>query len=149
MPSCRIERSEKEPPIRILHIEANLHDRELVANALAADGFATQIVYAATGQEFRNALAQHPFDLILSDFSVALFDGIAALAAAKAIRPDLPFLFVSGTIGGLRAGEALQNGATDCVLKNHLQRLGPSVRRALAEARSAPKVAAPGGTSVH
>ena len=135
MPNGRIERSEKEQLTRVLHLEDNLHDRELVAHALAAEGLTCEILHATTGQGFQDALNQQPFDLILSDFSVPMFDGVSALAAAKAIRPDVPFLFVSGTIGELRAIEALRDGATDYVLKNHLRRLGPSVRRALSEAR--------------
>jgi PAS domain S-box-containing protein len=64
-----------------------------------------------------------------------MFEGTAALAAAKALRPDVPFVFVSGTIGEERAVDVLKDGATDYVLKDRIRRLGPAVRRALREVR--------------
>jgi PAS domain S-box-containing protein len=121
--------------IRILHVEDNSNDRELVAEALRAAGLKCDILYVTTGTELREALEQAGFDLILSDFSLPLFDGASALAVTKKFRPDLPFLFVSGTIGEERAVDALKNGATDYVLKDRMQRLAPAVRRALCEAR--------------
>jgi PAS domain S-box-containing protein len=72
--------------------------------------------------------------MILSDYSLPGFDGHAALLIARTLRPDLPFLFVSGTIGEDRAVESLKGGATDFVLKDRFARLEPAVRRALAEA---------------
>ncbi len=127
--------AQNERSIRILHIEDSLPDRELIAEGLSADGLPCEIIYVASEREFREALHRTEFDLILSDFSTPTFDGASALQVARALRPDIPFLFVSGTIGETRAIEALRAGATDYVLKNHLRRLGPAVRRALDEAR--------------
>ena len=73
--------------------------------------------------------------MILSDFSMPGFDGMAALALARELSPDTPFVFVSGTIGEEYAIRALKNGATDYVLKSNLMRLPAAVERALAEAR--------------
>jgi len=67
------------------------------------------------------------FDLILSDFSLPAYDGMAALSAAHQAQPETPFLFVSGTIGEEKAVESLRAGATDYVLKDHLHRLAPAV----------------------
>jgi EAL domain-containing protein (putative c-di-GMP-specific phosphodiesterase class I) len=75
-------------------------------------------------------------DLILSDFSMPTdLDGFSALAIAREHTPDVPFIFVSGTIGEDRAVDAVKSGATDYVLKDKLERLGPVVTRALQEAR--------------
>ncbi len=73
-------------------------------------------------------------DLILSDFSLPQFDGLRALEIAAARVPDIPFIYVSGTIGEERAIDALQRGATDYVLKTNLSRLPSAVERALREA---------------
>ncbi|MDB6015737.1 MAG: sensor hybrid histidine kinase [Pedosphaera sp.] len=121
--------------LRILHVEDVRTDRELVIQALRREGLDCEFAYAATEQEFREALDSFPCDIILSDFSLPAFCGIETLALAKAAKPDVPFLFVSGTIGEERAVESLKCGATDYVLKNHLDRLGTAVHRALREAQ--------------
>lgn len=74
-------------------------------------------------------------NLILSDFSLPSFDGYSALAIAKEKYPDVPFIFVTGTLGEEVAIETLKKGATDYVLKQRLTRLVPSVHRALREAQ--------------
>ncbi len=86
-------------------------------------------------ERFRAELEQFEPHLIISDFSMPNFDGMAALALANELRPDIPFLFVSGTIGEEYAIRALKNGATDYVLKTNLVRLPAAVERALHEAR--------------
>lgn len=72
--------------------------------------------------------------MILCDYTLPSYGGAEALAAAKKLQPDVPFIFVSGTIGEERAVESLRSGATDYVLKDRLERLAPVVRRALREA---------------
>src|SRR5262249_29476084 len=74
------------------------------------------------------------FELILADYTLPLFDGISALRIAQEICPQVPFIFVSGTMGEELAIEALKQGATDYVFKTRLSRIAPSVRRALREA---------------
>jgi PAS domain-containing protein len=88
-----------------------------------------------TQAEFEVALRSGSFDLILSDYSLPGFDGQSALELAQMLTPDVPFLFVSGTIGEDKAVESLKGGATDFVLKDSFARLAPAVRRALDEAR--------------
>src|SRR6201981_436671 len=73
--------------------------------------------------------------LVLADYKLPLFDGLSALKLALSARPDLPFIFVSGTLGEETAIEALKIGATDYVLKTRLSRLVPSVQRALRDTR--------------
>jgi DNA-binding NtrC family response regulator len=74
-------------------------------------------------------------DLILADYTLPSFDGLSALRIAQQHSPEVPFIFVSGTLGEDVAIEALKTGATDYVLKTRLARLGPAVTRALSEAR--------------
>ena len=83
----------------------------------------------------RSALRERLPDFILSDFTLPQFDGFSALKMAREAAPDIPFLFLSGTMGEERAIEALRRGAVDYVLKSNPKRLVPAVRRALAEAQ--------------
>ncbi len=123
-----------QPPLRVLHLEDDVRDRELVGEVLSAR-FSCEFTYAQDEAEFTHALAQAHFDLILSDFTLPGYGGESALALAQKRQPEVPYLFVSGTIGEERAIDNLKNGATDHVLKNHLERLLPAVDRALREAR--------------
>jgi len=123
-----------ERPIRILHLEDEPNDHELVRAALEADGLRFDIEIASARGDFEAALAQGSFDVILSDFTVPGYDGVSALRLVRGRSPDLPFILVSGTIGEEAAIESLRSGATDYVLKHRLTALAPSVRRALAEA---------------
>src|SRR5262249_11269792 len=89
-----------------------------------------------TEESFTDALREFAPDVILSDFSMPGFDGMAALAIARELAPDIPFVFVSGTIGEEYAIRALKNGATDYVLKSNLVRLPATVERALSDAKA-------------
>lgn len=85
--------------------------------------------------DFVRAVTEFDPHIILSDFSMPSFDGLSALKITKKIRPEVPFVFVSGTIGEERAIEALKCGATDYILKDHLNGLIPKIKRALKESR--------------
>src|SRR5262245_28710714 len=87
-----------------------------------------------TQAAFLALLREGDVELILADYTLPLFDGMCALKLAQDICPDVPFIFVSGTIDEELAIEALKQGATDYVFKTRLSRIGPSVRRALREA---------------
>jgi len=119
--------------LRILNLEDNASDAELNGAMLSARWPECQLVRVETREDFIAALGEGSFDLILSDYTMPGFDGREALALAREKRPELPFLFVSGTIGEDAAIEALKNGAIDYVLKHRLLRLIPSVDRALRE----------------
>ncbi|MGH8003076.1 MAG: ATP-binding protein, partial [Brasilonema sp.] len=121
--------------LRFLLLEDSLLDAELIHALLTESGIACELVQAKTQAEFQTALEQDCFDLILSDYSLPGFDGITALGMAQHHRPDLPFIFVTATMGEEVAIETLKSGATDYVLKQRLERLVPSVRRALREAQ--------------
>jgi PAS domain S-box-containing protein len=123
-----------EQTLRILHLEDNPMDASLVSATLAAEAIRCEIVHASTRPGFLAALEDGPYDLILSDFALPGFDGVSAQTIARARHPEVPFLFVSGTMGEEVAIERLKDGATDYVLKHRLTRLAPAVRRALDEA---------------
>jgi PAS domain S-box-containing protein len=119
--------------LRILHLEDDANDAELVRAQLEGEGFRCDVVRVDTVDGFAANLDPERVDIVLSDYSMPSFNGVAALTMARERCPEVPFLFVSGTIGEERAIEAMQMGATDYVLKQRLARLGPAVRRALVE----------------
>ena len=120
-------------PLRIVHLEDVATDAELVARELSAGDVAADIEQVATRAAFTDALDPPP-DLVLADYALPRFDGMEALSLVQERCPEVPVVFVSGAIGEARAIETLKEGATDYVLKDHLSRLAPAVRRALAEA---------------
>ena len=122
--------------LNVLIVEDQQTDAELCQRELHRGGIRCLLHHVETREAFEAALARSTPDLIISDFSLpAAFDGLGALELAMARAPDVPFVFVSGTIGEERAVEAMKRGATDYVLKEHLHRLVPVVKRALTEAR--------------
>ena len=120
-------------PLRILHLEDDPNDAALVQSALDAEGINCAATCVRDRDDFVAALEDGGIDLILSDFSLPAFDGLSALATARAGWPDLPVILVSGTLGEELAVDSLKSGATDYVLKDHLCRLAPAVRRAMQE----------------
>lgn len=125
------------PLLRILILEDRIADAELCAHELRRGGLRFDMERVDTRPAFEAALDAHAPDLVISDFSLpAAFDGIAALEIARSKYPEVPFVFVSGTIGEERAVEAMRLGATDYVLKDRLSRLVPVISRALEEARA-------------
>ena len=122
------------PCLRILSLEDDPNDTELIQAALEAEGLACKMIRVDTQAAFRAYLEKGEIDLILADYTLPSFDGLSALRLAMSTLPEAPFIFVSGTLGEEVAIEALQIGATDYVLKTRLSRLAPSVLRALREA---------------
>ena len=122
-------------PLRVLHLEDDVKDTELVQATLEVEGIQNKLTRIETEDDFVAALKRGSFDLILADYTLPSFDGLSALRIAQQHSPEVPFLFVSGTLGEDVAIEALKTGATDYVLKTRLARLGPAVNRALREAR--------------
>jgi signal transduction histidine kinase/FixJ family two-component response regulator len=122
-------------PLRVLHLEDDARDTELVQATLEGEGIQSELTRVEREQDFLAALKRESLDLILADYTLPSFDGVSALRIAQQDSPDVPFIFVSGTLGEDVAIEALKTGATDYVLKTRLARLGPAVNRALREAR--------------
>jgi PAS domain S-box-containing protein len=121
-------------PLRILSIEDDPKDAKLIQDLLETEGLICEVTRIDTRAALLASLQQGGIDLILSDYTLPSFDGISALKFSIKACPDVPFIFVSGTLGEEVAIEALKIGATDYVLKTRLSRLVPSVLRALREA---------------
>jgi two-component system, cell cycle sensor histidine kinase and response regulator CckA len=119
--------------VKILHLEDDPNDAELIALAICSASPGCEIVRIGSQSEFEKAL-DGDFSIILSDFKIPNFSGRAALELARKKRPEIPFVFVSGTIGEMAAVESLKLGATDYILKDAPQRLVPAIERALKDA---------------
>ena len=120
--------------LRVLFIEDVEADAVLAARELKRSGMSVEIRRVERESDLRRELGEFRPNVILSDFNMPQFDGMTALAIAREAAPDVPFIFVSGTLGEEYAIRALRNGATDYVLKTNLVRLPPAVERALGEA---------------
>jgi diguanylate cyclase (GGDEF)-like protein len=120
--------------LRVLLVEDSPADAELAVWRLTQGGYVCTHQCVVTEEQMRAALASALPDIILSDFSLPQFDGMSALAIARDMAPEVPFIFVSGTIGEERAIDALKRGAIDYVLKGNPKRLVPAVKRALEDA---------------
>ncbi|HJQ22928.1 MAG TPA: response regulator [Blastocatellia bacterium] len=120
-------------PLRILHLEDSPLDAELVRAVLDVEKIACEVERVETRDEFLAAVRRGCADVILADYTLPSFDGLSALEIAAVSCPQVPFIFVSGSLGEEVAIESLKRGATDYVLKHRLGRLGPALRRALDE----------------
>jgi len=120
-------------PLRILHLEDDPLDTALVHAVLETEGVTCSMTRVESRADFVAALERGDVELVISDFSLPAFDGLAALEITRARRPDVPFILVSGTLSEALAIESLKSGATDYVLKSRLSRLVPAVRRAMQE----------------
>jgi len=120
--------------LRILYLEDDRNDVELVCTKLEDEGLLCSVIPVETQADFVMALNNYRFHVILADYKLPSFDGLAALSIAREKAPDVPFIFVSGSMGEELAIDSLKRGATDYVLKQRLSRLGPAIRRALEEA---------------
>src|SRR3989304_4091779 len=101
-----------ERAIRVLYLEDEDNDAELVAAALASERIACDITRVTNERDFRAALQEGDFDLILADYALPTFDGVAALAIARKEVPHVPFIILSGTLGEELAVETRETGAT-------------------------------------
>jgi PAS domain S-box-containing protein len=121
--------------LRALIVEDSINDTELFVHELHQAGFEVIHERVETQPAMEAALRNRPWDVVLSDFSLPSFGGDAALRMLRDEALEIPFIFVSGTIGEETAVEALKSGAYDYVLKNNIQRLVPAVERAITEAK--------------
>lgn len=119
--------------LRILQIEDNPLDAELVEEVLRQQWPECEHVLVDSEQSLRQTLKKSGFDVVLSDYSLPMFDGLSALDIVLDQVTFTPFIFVTGAIGEEMAIETLKSGATDYVLKNNLKRLVPSIQRAMNE----------------
>src|SRR5687767_3350716 len=99
--------------VRILFVEDSREDVEIEERELRKGGLVFDSVRVETGEALYLALEEYVPSLIISDYTLPQMDGLRALKIAHALRPEVPFIFVSGTIGEERAVESLKKGATD------------------------------------
>jgi diguanylate cyclase (GGDEF)-like protein len=121
-------------PLRLLLIEDSENDALLVVHELTRAGFAVTPERVQTAEALADALEREHWDLAIADYTMPQFSGTAALQLLRQYDPDMPFIFVSGTIGEDIAVAAMKTGAHDYISKGHLKRLGPAVQRELREA---------------
>jgi PAS domain S-box-containing protein len=123
--------------IRILHVDDNLHDRELVKDALRQEHDKFDIVEADHRDKFEQHLAERDFDLVLSDFNILGFDGFQVLQLVKEKNPDTPVIIITGTGSEEIAAQAMKLGADDYVIKSvkHIRNLVPTIRNVMEKTR--------------
>ena len=119
--------------IKLLHLEDSVPDSELLVSMLESV-YALEVVRVDSEGAFRRALQLPDLDLVISDFTIPSYSGAAALGTARVERPELPFIFFSGTLGEEAAIDALRSGATDYILKSRPQKMLAAIERALREA---------------
>ena len=120
-------------PLRLLQLEDNPIDADLILATLTEGGISCAPRRVESRDAFVAALKEGRIDMILADYSLPGFDGIRALELARKLCPDVPFMFVSATLGEELAIDTMHRGATDYILKQRLGRLVPSVQRTLRE----------------
>lgn len=120
-------------PLRVLIVEDSEDDTMLLLRELRKGGFEVTHQRVDTGASLSAALELQEWDLVISDHSMPHFSGTAALELLRAKRADVPFIFVSGTIGEETAVSALKGGAQDYLMKTNLNRLIPAIQRELKE----------------
>ena len=120
--------------LRVLLVEDSPPDAELLVATLEEAGYDAIAECVQTAEEMRDALRHEGWEVIVSDYSLPTFSAPEALAIAQELRPDLPFIIVSGTVGEDAAVNALKAGASDFLIKGRLARLGPAIERELRDA---------------
>ena len=120
--------------IRILFLEDVTTDVVMINRALRKAGMEFQSKRVDTKEAFISELGKFQPDVILSDHGLPSFDGFTALALTRELCMDIPFIFVTGSLGEEMTIAAFEGGATDYVLKSNLSNLAPVIRRALREA---------------
>src|SRR5690606_36066967 len=133
MPLRAISRDAK---VRVLFIEDSPEDAELIRFQLEDAHLNAEYLRVEDEEGLREALAGFKPDIVLSDLSMPGFSGHDALQIVREHSPQVPFIFVSGTIGEDVAVAALREGASDYILKHSSARLPAAVERALREART-------------
>jgi len=126
--------------LRILHLEDSPPDHFLIKEWLRREYSGVEIAVVENETDFLAALKRNDYDIILSDYRLPGIGGLEVLRLARENCPHTPFVFVTGSLGEEAAINTIREGATDYVLKDHLNRLTAAVDRAIREARQAEKI---------
>ncbi len=121
-------------PLSLLIVEDSEDDALIIVRELKRAGYDVDFKRVESADALKGNLAERQWDLVISDFSMPRFSGTDALKLVRSIGSDIPFIFVSGTMGEDTAVAALKDGAQDYLVKTHLKRLAPAVQRELREA---------------
>jgi len=125
-----------EKPLRALIVEDSEDDTLLLKRELAVGGYQVVSQRVDTPEAMRSALDEQPWDIVFADYTMPRFDGMSALRLLRQRDSDIPFIFVSGTIGEDTAVMAMRAGAQDYIMKGRSKRLLPAVERELQEAEA-------------
>jgi signal transduction histidine kinase len=125
--------SQPKRKLRVLVVEDDPADVELVVRALRSGGFEPESDTAQTAQEFSERIHKNSYDVVLADYNLPSWNGMETVEVLRREGADVPVVLVSGSLGEHKAVECIKQGAADYVLKDHLARLSESVRRALRE----------------
>ena len=120
--------------LRVLIVEDQEDDALMLLRMLRRAGYDLTFERVDTAEALEAALDRQTWDIIIADYTLPEFNGLAALAHVKERGLDLPFIIVSGSIGEDIAVAAMKAGAHDYIMKNNLTRLIPAVERELREA---------------
>ena len=120
--------------LRLLLIEDAPDDAALVVRELARGGYTVECDRVDTPDALVESLKRQSWDIVIADYTMPGFTGTAALTLVRQYDADLPFLFVSGTIGEDAAVAAMRTGAHDYIMKGSLKRLVPAVEREMRDA---------------
>lgn len=120
--------------IKILFLDDNLNDIELIQHQLKKDGLDYSSEITQDRVSYEKALKNFKPDIVLSDYSMPSFDGLTAFSILQTILPETPFVFISGTIDEENASELIKSGVTDYILKHKLFEITRKIIRALKEA---------------
>jgi len=121
--------AQMKAPLRVLHLEDNSWDAELIKEELENNELPCSITHICTKAEFEAALQRRDFDLILSDSQLPGFETMTALVRCRQVCPDVPFIFVSGTTSPTIRTNAFSRGAADFIQKDDLPKLVSAVNR--------------------
>src|SRR3569832_410936 len=125
-----------EKPLRALIVEDSEDDTLLLKRELAVGGYQVVSQRVDTPEAMRSALDEQPWDIVFADYTMPRFDGMSALRLLRQRDSDIPFIFVSGTIGEDTAVMAMRAGAQDYIMKGRSKRLLPAEERELQEAEA-------------
>ncbi len=133
-PEERMEEHRMGRPLRLLMVEDSEDDADLVLLQLRRGGYVPSSLRVDNPEDMASALEERNWDIIISDYVMPRFSGLAALALLRAKQIDVPFIVVSGKIGEEVAVEAMKAGAHDYIMKDNLARLAPAIERELRDA---------------
>ena len=132
-----MEQAAMNRELRVLMLEDMPADAELAGRELRKAGIAFTSLRVETRDAFTRALEEFHPDIVLSDYNLPDFNGMAALEIVQRGHPEVPVVMVTGALSDIEAVELIHAGARDYVLKDHLVRLAPAVQQVLSAERGA------------